>query len=137
MPDDLALPAPTDPARTDPAPTDAGLTAVPRRRRPGLPPEVLAGLREAFADEVGQRVPRLCRLSRPVPGRDVVVQALRDIHTLAGSAVVLGELEAARCARELELALEDYLRDPARPLPAAVPDQAERLAALLDGWLAP
>lgn len=127
MPDDRALPAPNA----------AAPTTVPRRPRAGLPPEVLAGLREAFAGELAQRLPRLCRLSRPMPGRDVLVQALRDVHTLASSAVVVGELEAARCARGLEAALEDCLRDPATPLPAAVPVEADRLAALLDGWLVP
>ena len=111
----------------------AGAQAPPRRA--ALPPDVVASLRAAFEQEVRRRVPRLCRLQRDVPGRAVLAQAQRDAHSLASSAVVAGEAEAARCARALEGALEQCLLQMPAPLPPEVLAQAERLASLLDTWL--
>lgn len=105
------------------------------RRRPALPPEVVASLHAAFAQEVRRRLPRLCRLHGAVPGGEVLAQAQRDAHSLGSSAVVAGEVEAARCARALEGALEQCLLRPRAPVPPEVLEQADRLAGLLDAWL--
>lgn len=91
-----------------------------------LPPEALAGLRAAFAAELAERLPRLLSVG---PGSDAALQqqARRDAHNLASSAVVVGEREAGRIARQIENALEtDDL--------TAVPPQTTALAGLLAGW---
>jgi HPt (histidine-containing phosphotransfer) domain-containing protein len=87
-----------------------GHETVPSR----LPPGALDGLREAFAAEVRERLPRLVSLSDPDAAR-------RDAHTLASSAWVVGESQIATLARavedqfpggplpELVAALQDYL----------------------------
>ena len=80
-------------------PDDHGRGPSPRPR--GLPPEALAGLREAFAGEVASRLPRLMQLLDGPPGPD----ALRDAHALGSSAVVVGENDASRTARALEAEL--------------------------------
>ena len=118
------------------SPAGAGTAGaqVPRPR-PALPPEVVASLRSAFEQEVRERVPRLHRLARDVPGHDVLTQAQRDAHSLASSAVVVGEAEAARGARALEGALGQCLLQPLAPLPPEVLAQGDRLAGLLDDWL--
>lgn len=117
-------------------PADAGTGGVQApRRRPALPPDVVASLHAAFQQEVRRRVPRLRRLRRDVPGHEVLAQAQRDAHTLASSAVVVGEAEAARCARALEGALGQCLLQPLAPPPPEVLAEAERLASLLDVWL--
>ena len=99
---------------------------VPQQRAPRtLPPEALAGLRQAFADEVEARLPRLLTLLDAPPGPD----ALRDAHALGSSAVVVGEPDASRTARALEAELG-----------AAAPDQdrcaelVRELAARLGAW---
>ena len=79
---------------------DVAALGVPPQRRT-LPPEALAGLRDAFAGEVAARLPRLRELLTAPPGPD----ALRDAHALGSSAVVVGEAEASRTARALEAEL--------------------------------
>jgi HPt (histidine-containing phosphotransfer) domain-containing protein len=97
----------------------------PRRVRV-LPPAALAGLRDAFAGEVADRMPRLLRLLDGPPGSD----ALRDAHALGSSAVVVGETDASRCARALEAELGEPAPDHER-----VAELVHRLAALLPGWI--
>jgi HPt (histidine-containing phosphotransfer) domain-containing protein len=91
-----------------------------------LPPEAVAGLREAFAGEVAARLPRLLTLLDGPPGPD----ALRDAHALGSSAVVVGELDASRAARalEAELGADAHDRDRCTAL-------VRELAAHLGGWL--
>ena len=75
-------------------------TASTRR----LPPEALAGLREAFAAELAERLPRLRQAVDS--GDDVLLrQAVRDAHSLGSSAAVVGEADASRTARALEAEL--------------------------------
>jgi HPt (histidine-containing phosphotransfer) domain-containing protein len=102
----------------------AGSATRPARR--ALPPEALAELREAFAGEVESRLPRLLELRDDRPGPD----ALRDAHALGSSAVVVGEVEASRCARalEAELAID-------APASARVAELVQELADHLSGWL--
>jgi HPt (histidine-containing phosphotransfer) domain-containing protein len=84
---------------------------VPGLRRPrALPPEAIAGLRDAFASEVAARLPRLRVLLDGPPGPD----CLRDAHALGSSAVVVGELDASRTARALEAELAAGAPDPDR-----------------------
>ena len=100
---------------------------VPQQRVPRtLPPEALAGLREAFAGEVGARLPRLLTLLDGPPRPD----SLRDAHALGSSAVVVGELEASRAARALEAELGADAPDSDRC--AAL---VRELAAHLGAWL--
>jgi len=86
---------------------DVAAVGLPAQRR-ALPPEALAGLREAFAGEVAARLPRLQELLTAPPGPD----ALRDAHALGSSAVVVGEPEASRTARALEAELSSDAPDP-------------------------
>ena len=92
-----------------------------------LPPEALAGLREAFAGEVAARLPRLQELLVAPPGPD----ALRDAHALGSSAVVVGEADASRAARALEAELGADAPDPAR-VAALVHELSDRLRS----WVA-
>jgi HPt (histidine-containing phosphotransfer) domain-containing protein len=90
-----------------------------------LPAEVVASLRAAFAEEVAARLPRLRGAVDGVLGEDV----LRDAHTLASSAAVVGEPEASRLARELETLIEVDDVDGACAA-------AGRLVACLESWTA-
>ena len=61
-------------------------------------------LRQAFANEVAARLPRLEEL-REHHDADACVNnaaALRDVHTLASSAVIVGESVIADLARAVE-----------------------------------
>ena len=138
MPDDRG-PAGTAavPAADLPAGQVAAAAVPAPRRRATLPPEVVASLRAAFAQEVLLRVPRLCRLQSSAPNPDVLTAALRDAHCLGSSAVVVGAVDAARCARGLESALGHCLLEPLAPLPPEVLAEAARLVALLDPWRRP
>lgn len=91
-----------------------------------LPPAAMAGLREAFAAEVAERLPRL-QAVRPDSSDQVLAQALRDAHSLGSSAVVLGEPEASRAARRVEASLA---AGDVGPVPADV----DELVALLAAW---
>ncbi len=93
----------------------------PTRR---LPPDVVASLREAFAEELAERLPRLRQMAREASEsseRDPELRtlAIRDAHTLGSSAYVVGEPEAAGLARRTEALLLDDHRDP-RALVAAL-----------------
>jgi HPt (histidine-containing phosphotransfer) domain-containing protein len=71
-----------------------------------LPESALAGLREAFKDEVTERLPRLREAGRTLD-KALLTDALRDVHTLGSSAYVVGENDAARTARAAEAVLLD------------------------------
>lgn len=60
-------------------------------------PALRAALREVFAAELAERLPRLVAAGTPW---DEDVQ--RDVHTLGSSAWVVGEPELARLARTCE-----------------------------------
>lgn len=108
-------------------PEDVGASGAPRAPRV-LPPEALASLRDAFAGEVEDRLPRLLALLDGPPGPE----ALRDAHALGSSAVVVGENEASRTARALEAELGHDVPDPAR-CAELVRDLAGRLAPWATG----
>lgn len=63
--------------------------------RAAVPPGALAGLREAFAAEVAERLPRIVAMTD-------LETARRDVHTLASSAWVVGEPAISRLARAVE-----------------------------------
>ncbi len=108
-------------------PPDVAAPDVGRRAPRVLPPEALASLREAFAGEVEDRLPRLLALLDGPPGPD----ALRDAHALGSSAVVVGEADASRTARALEAELGTDQPDPAR-----CADLVRELASRLSAWAA-
>jgi HPt (histidine-containing phosphotransfer) domain-containing protein len=83
---------------------ESSLAAAASRR---LPPDAVAGLREAFAGEVAQRLPRL-REAVTRADAPALQTALRDAHSLGSSAVVVGEPEVSRCAREAERLLLEH-----------------------------
>ena len=95
-----------------------------RRGSRTLPPEAVASLREAFAEEVAARLPRLLTL---LDG-PVQPDSLRDAHALGSSAVVVGENEASRTARALEAELGNETPDPDR-CAALVRELSTRLGA--------
>lgn len=109
--------------------------ARPPRPRAAMSDELVASLREAFTEEVVDRMPRLTAVRTAVPGRDVLSQARRDAHSLAGSAAVVGEAEAARCARSVELQIETFLDDLNPSLPASLLTSIDLLESLLSSWL--
>ena len=81
-----------------------GRTGPAQRIGSRLPEAALTGLREAFAEEVSERLPRL-RAAAVTLDPDLLCDALRDLHTLGSSAYVVGADDAARTAREAETAL--------------------------------
>lgn len=93
-----------------------------------LPAAALASLREAFAEEVNERLPRL-RLALQAPDDELLRDALRDVHTLGSSAYVVGEVAAARAARAAEAVLVDE-----GPVPRFA-ELVRDLDAELAGWL--
>jgi HPt (histidine-containing phosphotransfer) domain-containing protein len=93
-----------------------------------LPESALAGLRDAFADEVSERLPRLRSAARTLDP-DLLREALRDVHTLGSSAYVVGEDDAARTARAAESVLVDE-----GPLETFV-QLIAYLDARLSGWV--
>ena len=110
--------------------TDDRPGAVAAVRR--LPPAALAGLREAFAAEVAERLPRL-RAAAASGDPDALATALRDAHSLGSSAVVVGEPEVSRSARAVEqLLLEWQAGSP--PETVRLRDRVDALAARLEGW---
>jgi HPt (histidine-containing phosphotransfer) domain-containing protein len=106
---------------------DAG-TAPAQRLGSRLPAAALAGMRDAFRDEVAERLPRL-RAAAAGLDPDLLRDALRDVHTLGSSAYVVGEDDAARTARAAEAVLLEE-----RPLSEFVALVAD-LDARLAGWL--
>jgi HPt (histidine-containing phosphotransfer) domain-containing protein len=93
-----------------------------------LPDSALAGLREAFKDEVSERLPRLREAARTLDPA-LLGDALRDVHTLGSSAYVVGESEAALTARAAEAVLIDD--GPLDAFAALVADLDKRLS----GWV--
>jgi HPt (histidine-containing phosphotransfer) domain-containing protein len=93
-----------------------------------LPESALASLREAFSDEVNERIPRLRDAAKALEPAGLE-EALRDVHTLGSSAYVVGENDAARTARAAEAVLIDD-----GPLEAFAALVAQ-LDALLSAWL--
>jgi HPt (histidine-containing phosphotransfer) domain-containing protein len=93
-----------------------------------LPESALAGLRDAFADEVGERLPRL-RAAAETLDPELLKDALRDVHTLGSSAYVVGEDDAARTARAAEAVLLE--EGPLEEFVALVADLDSRLS----GWV--
>lgn len=79
--------------------------------RRALPDGVMQSLRETFAAEVATRLPHL----RSLRDHEVV---LRDVHTLASSALLLGETALGQLARTVEGQLE--LSPHSADLPALV-----------------
>jgi HPt (histidine-containing phosphotransfer) domain-containing protein len=71
-----------------------------------LPHDVASVLRNAFAGEVAARLPHL-----RVPVADLEVARL-DAHTLASSAVVVGEPELGALARQVEEQLVEGVVSP-------------------------
>jgi HPt (histidine-containing phosphotransfer) domain-containing protein len=95
-----------------------------------LPPEAVAALREAFADEVATRLPRLLLLLDGPPAADARADSLRDAHALGSSAVVVGEPDASRTARALEAELGND-----RPDAERCSELVRELAARLRTWV--
>ena len=93
-----------------------------------LPESALASLREAFADEVSERLPRLREAVKTLDPASLR-EALRDVHTLGSSAYVVGENEAAVTARAAEAVLLDD--GPIDSFVALVAELDKRLA----GWV--
>ncbi|MCW2573056.1 MAG: hypothetical protein JWO88_3114 [Frankiales bacterium] len=93
-----------------------------------LPESALVSLREAFRDEVNERLPRLRDAAKKLEPAELE-EALRDVHTLGSSAYVVGENDAARTARAAEAVLIDD-----GPLEAFAALVAQ-LDALLSAWL--
>lgn len=108
-------------------PTSDGSTASAQCAGSSLPAAALASLREAFAEEVSERLPRL-RAAAATLDPDLLRVAVRDAHTLGSSAYVVGADAAARTARAVESVLlgEGELEG----LVALVADLDARLA----GW---
>lgn len=109
-------------------PTSEGSSPAPVQRVGSrLPPAAVAAIREAFAEEVAERLPRLRTAARTLDPT-LLPGALRDVHTLGSSAYVVGADAAARSARAAEAALVEQ-----RPL-----QQFVALVAVLDeqlrGW---
>jgi HPt (histidine-containing phosphotransfer) domain-containing protein len=103
-------------------------TAPAQRAGSRLPESALAAIREAFADEVNERLPRL-RAAAAGLDPDLLRDALRDVHTLGSSAYVVGEDDAARTARAAEAVLLE--ERPLEEFVTLVQDLDRRLA----GWL--
>lgn len=110
-------------------------SAAPPRQRAALSAEVVAMLHEAFTEEVLDRAPRLRAVRVPVPTREVLSQGRRDAHSLAGSAAVVGQPDAARSARAVEVAIEAVLENPAAAVTESLTAELDKLLALLDAFL--
>ena len=65
--------------------------------------DALDALRETFAGEIAGRLPRLQALASG--HADVIEDARRDAHTIASSAIIVGEPDIARLAHAVELEL--------------------------------
>lgn len=103
----------------------------PPGQRSALTEELMESLHEAFAGEVDDRMPRLRSVAGSVPGRELLLQARRDAHSLASSAAVVGRAEVSRCARALEFHLDSLLVEPNAPFPESLAGEIAHLDALL------
>jgi HPt (histidine-containing phosphotransfer) domain-containing protein len=114
---------------TEAVPTTEGTSHVPEQRAGArLPESALAGLREAFAGEVSERLPRL-RAAAASLSPELLPDALRDVHTLGSSAYIVGEDDAARTARAAEAVLVEH--GPLETFATLIADLDSRLA----GWV--
>jgi HPt (histidine-containing phosphotransfer) domain-containing protein len=104
-------------------------TASTRR----LPAEALAGLRDAFAQEVAERLPRL-RSAVDSDDEARLAEALRDAHSLGSSAAVVGASDASRTARAAEALLLE--RPAGAPVPPELRVRLDELQDHLAGWQA-
>ncbi len=93
-----------------------------------LPESAMASIREAFAGEVSERLPRLREAARTLD-RAQLGEALRDVHTLGSSAYVVGENDAALTARAAEAVLIDD--GPLEAFAALITELEKRLS----GWI--
>jgi HPt (histidine-containing phosphotransfer) domain-containing protein len=93
-----------------------------------LPEAAMAGIREAFRDDVRERLPRLREAARTLDTA-LLADALRDVHTLGSSAYIVGENDAARTARAAEAVLIDD--GPLESFAGLVADLDKQLT----GWL--
>lgn len=114
--------------------------ARPRAAPQARTDDLRRGLSEAFAGEVGTRLPALRRALTAVQagGSPLAVgEFVRHAHTLASSAAVLGEHIAAQHARSCELLLLPHLDlgQPPSPDVRAAADQLATLEVLLAPWL--
>lgn len=91
-----------------------------------LPAAAVAGLRQAFAQELVERLPRLAAGA-------LTSELLRDLHALGSSAYIVGQDEAARTARAAESLLA-RARDGEPGLEGQVRLQTGRLVVLLRAW---
>ena len=96
-----------------------------------LPPEALAGLRETFAEEVAERLPRL-RAAVDSDDDALLQSAVRDAHSLGSSAAVVGLADASRSARAAEALLVG--RPPGAPAGAELRLRVTELDHHLAGW---
>jgi chemotaxis protein histidine kinase CheA len=122
-------------------PGDDGASWVVVLMAAALPARAQALLREAFAAEVAERLPELQAsmvVALETDDREAVRLALRHAHTLASSAVVVGEedisLVSRRCEERLVRVLAAADHDLAQLREAA--DDVETMALLLAPWLA-
>lgn len=97
------------------------------RTRSRLPAATVAGIREAFLDEVTDRLPRLREAARTLDP-ELLAGALRDVHTLGSGGFLAGEYEAAHAARAAEAVLKD-----GEPLERFA-THVHALDRLLTGW---
>ena len=98
-----------------------------------LPPAAVAGLREAFAGELAERLPRL-RAAAASGDVALLAAAVRDAHSLGSSAAVVGEADASRAARAAESELLAHAVAPGERTLAALRGHGADLSAALDGW---
>lgn len=103
----------------------------------GQPAAAVDGLVAAFAGEVAERLPRLIAAlvhrDSAYLGESVRI-ALRDAHTLGGSAALLGEQEVSRSARRVEALLVRWRAEPVAGLLDDAAHEVDRLQHLLAGW---
>ena len=100
---------------------------IAERTRSRLPAATVQGIREAYLDEITDRLPRLREAARTLDPA-LMPAALRDVHTLGSGGFLAGEYDAARAARAAEAALKD-----GEPLDRFAAHVSE-LDRLLDGW---
>ena len=111
----------------------AGDRPVPAALR-RLPDAARAGLVEAFAGEVAERLPRLQEAVAD-GSAELLAAAVRDAHSLGSSAAVVGEADASRAARAVEALLLGWQAGDAPPPVEALRVQVGALADQLSRWL--
>ena len=125
----------------EPEPAHSNVFALPTATRPAPPPDdslrrvgtldiplALYNIYVAETDELLRTLERDFGEWRHEPGREATPEALKAVHTLAGTSATVG-FEALR---DLSLALEDTLESLTAPAPSLQPAQHD----VLDGALA-